>query len=856
MDDFPTCLIDKYVHWLDLSTGELEFRPVGSPWTPETSNWRLYIHKPGINQPAVLQRCGQGIASIKLIDIRSRTFNLLSSLLSPIESPKYIMATYTTAQTVEVSLPRFRLSFFVNTDGELECRSMPGYVIDRTRTCGTMFGLSNKLILRPGPTKSEDFLPPQRVIIPHGEVSFGTNGDFISVSIDTNFQQHVSWHEYTIDVDLGCLTNNTSLSGKLYQCYLHALTSHCLPDPLLGHTGTEEALYILESASCRSFQRLGVQEATLLKLISNLTPERDYYPRHLRSMATVKWNDLPALSQHHDFFRTTCTLFDYARSLEVLYVQRVAFGNFSRNQSLLTRAASRNKSYYSFDLRRLDQALYPADVIYQSRDISDLEAAEHVAFQTSWSIWNYRPSLDCWLPIRNLWDLMNSWGSLCPSDGKVSLRYSRYWLECIASRDWFLIYNRCREAINEDCQHIKIELCFSLSAVAYSKSNYKDIIPFLIVFMLDKRCRNLGPPSDRYFRLADGLAPEYTRLEDIVCKSARHMKNTPVHSLQIGRKQKRAEYNATIRKESSIVATSVSNQWPHYQSVDFPDQWFDNSAFMKALGEYDQSISRNIQLREHVLQLQDITQQYCNDWDVIPVPMPYVLSPKFITNGSSARSYSFHDVLVSRANVPTPSTDGEPIRGCVISSTAGAEAITQVASSDNLESLIKEFRNSPQPLLQLYGHGLKKSHQELLGHHSPLLVRGAVPPHELLLVYHNECSHRKDKIFSEILESLAPFQNEEEIINIAGLWPRITPRSLLRQLAQDRINELPDKWRSVIMRYATALLRYRHSIRLLKLSSKQNHEELFQETEAIRNDQLEELTPDWLLVQVRPIFTG
>ena len=130
---------------------------------------------------------------------------------------------YSIAQTVEVSLPRFRLSFFVNTDMELECRIMPGYVVDETQTRGTMFGLTNKLILRP--TKSEDFLLPRRVIIPQGEVSFRTNGDFITVSVDTGIKEHTSWHEYTIDVDLGCLTNNTSLRTKLYQCYLHAITS-------------------------------------------------------------------------------------------------------------------------------------------------------------------------------------------------------------------------------------------------------------------------------------------------------------------------------------------------------------------------------------------------------------------------------------------------------------------------------------------------------------------------------------------------------------------------------------------------------------------------------------------------------
>ena len=483
-DDFPADLIDKYVHWLDLSTGELEFRPVGSLWTSETSNWWLYMRRPGIHSHAVqpvLQKPGQGIS---LIDIRSRTFGVVSDLMSSLESPKHIVVTYT-AQMLEVFLPRFHLSFFVNTNSELECRSMPGYVIDESQTCGTMFGLINQLFLRPTRAIAKDSLLPRRVIIPQGDISFRQNGDFTSVSINTNDEQHVRWHEYTIDTDLACLTSNASLSTKLYQCYLHALTSHCLPDPLLGHTGTEEALYILRSASCRSFQRLGVDEARLLELISNLTPERIYYPSHLRSMATVKWNGLPALSQHHGFFQAACSIFDHARALEVLYDPPAIFETSNRNPSLLSRTASRNQSYYPSDLQILKQPPSPDDVNYRSRDLSDLGTAEHVAFQTSWSVWNSQPSLDASSP--NLWDVMKSWDSLGPPNSNVSLRYSQNWLKFDAAKDWFMIYELCRKAKTRGLRNSKIEMCFSLSAAAYSKSKNSVLVPFLIIFSFDQR---------------------------------------------------------------------------------------------------------------------------------------------------------------------------------------------------------------------------------------------------------------------------------------------------------------------------------------------------------------------------------
>jgi hypothetical protein len=178
---------------------------------------------------------------------------MISRLLSALESPEHIIITRTN-HALEASLSRLHLVFFVNQDSELECRSMPGYVIDELQSCGTMFGLKNQLVLRP----SNDFSEmPRRVIIPQGDIEFSLDGDFASVSIKTGTARHVHWHEYTIDTDLGRLTGNVSLHSKLYQCYLHALTSHCLPDPLLGHTGTEESLNMLQSAAFLSFQRLG-----------------------------------------------------------------------------------------------------------------------------------------------------------------------------------------------------------------------------------------------------------------------------------------------------------------------------------------------------------------------------------------------------------------------------------------------------------------------------------------------------------------------------------------------------------------------------------------------------------------------
>ena len=839
--DFPSRFVNKYIHWLDLSTHELEFRPAGSPWTSGPSCWRLYIQK---HHPCVMLQTPSQDVCIRLIDIRSSTFGVVSDLLSPLESPEHIVATLR-SKVLEVFLPRFRLSFFVNGSWELECRTIPGYVIDKNQSCGTMFGLTNKLVLCTSRASSdlEGPLPPRRVIIPQGVVSFNKNGDFTRVTINTAADQHVRWNEYTIDTELGCLRCHTTLGSKLYKCYLHALTSHCLPDPLLGHTGTEEALSILQSAACRSFQRLDLYESTLLDLISKLSPNIRSQGRS--APATVKWKDLPTLSQHHDFFFSVSSVLDRASALESLYDSPADFMISISNKQLLNREAHRNKPFYTSALNISQQTLSTSDIEYRSRDVADRGSAEH-AFRTSWSIWNAQPSFTHL--SSDLWDLMTSWKSIGAARSGVSLRYSPYWLDFDAARDWLTVYDLCLKSAKRNRRNLKIELSFSLSAAAYNKYRYSNIIPFLVIFALDERCHDLSPPQHSLYKLSDGLAPELTRLENMIAAST-----LPISSKE-GRSSGQIEdYSTVMRRESSKIARLILLQWPDYQSVDFRKQWFDKSKFSRHVHEYSLSISRNIRFREHILQLQSILQHYENV--SILAAVPYTFSPQFITSNPASASYSLCDIFWSRTNSPLPSPERVPFQGHTIPHTASTERVPPSVDRNSLEILLKELHYSRQPSLQLYGSELNNTYRELLGRDASQSTSGPVPSHEVLVLYHNECSHRKNKLFFDISSALAPSQQVEKTSDLAGLWPRITPRSILRQLARDRISRLPDQWKFVIIRYAVSFIKNQQSLRLLELSLRQEHEELFREIETIRHDTLADSSPDWLLVQVCPIFS-
>ncbi len=795
-----------------------------------------------------------GDSPIYLVDIRSATFKMVSSLLSSLETPEHIIVSRT-EKVLEVSLPRLHLSFFVNEISELECQSLPGYVVDETQSIGTMFGLKTRLVLCPSRASSEGHLLPRRLIIPQGNVSFTQQGDFARASIDTGVDKHVRWHEYIIDADLRCLTTNAGLNSKLYACYLHALTSHCLPDPLLGHTGTEEALSMLQSAPCRSFQRLDPDSEKFLKLIANLSPNRVYYPAHLTSMVTVMWNKLPALSQHHDFYTAVCSILHHARVLEALYDNPRVLEISNRNQLILDRVVSQNHMFYTQDLRSVRQQTSSNDVRYKSRDVPDATSAELVAHRTSWSIWNSKLSLDQNRP--NLWDLLNSYGSLGPASTVVSMRYSRYWLEFDAAQDWLTIYELCRKMTDStDLQDLRIKLSFSLSAASFSKSKRADVVPFIAVIATEDRFRGRLSPSETSYKLSHGVFPSLAHLRDLISECALPIHLTPANSLKVQatkkkkiERRRKIEYEEMIKKESLAAAQAMLSHWPNYLAVEFPEQWFYKSDCHGLLAKHLQSISRNIQLQGYVMQLQGMLQPYYTNY--VPTLASYAFTPCFIASASTMPSYSIRDVLAFRIPLLTREEPPLDATDLIIASTATRGSSLKPSRQDGLQSLIQELQHGHEPLLRLYGNDLAKSLDELTKRNaSQLAPLAAIPSHDSLRHYRDECSRRKDKLFLELSATLIPIQGAEKILVIAGLWPRITPRSLLCLLARNRIGSLPDQWKAAITRYAVAFLKYQQSQRLLEFAFRQSNEAFFREAKTICEGVAAESTHDWLLIQV------
>jgi hypothetical protein len=430
---------------MDMSSGEVEFRPLDRLWEPSPQNWRL-VFSP--NGPS---RMIQG--TCHLLDIRSGTFQGFAARLRPLEYSEYL-TIFLDIQSygISIELPRFRLSFFAR-GGELESKNMQGMVIDDNQCTGTMIGLSSQLVLR---HKDSTFasLPRSRcVLIPRGSVHFSLSADrnHVRVHIDTrtNFTRRVTWDKYEIDFDLGLLVGNVNLTSRLYRIYLHALCSHPLPDPLTGQTGTDHALQELQAAGSFSFQKLAEADVELLRLIGNITPRREYYPKHLSVMQTINWSpQLPALSQHHMFGTAVRKILEYAQSLTTfagLKGSNVDLDYKCESASvLMARATRRNAVYYEGGI----EASAGFDRRYDSRDFphtADHDSHGIEALKTSRLVYAWPTGLTRRLEPSELIETFKDWGNMSgPTEG-ISLMYTREWLRLDLPEKWLSIYDICHQ---------------------------------------------------------------------------------------------------------------------------------------------------------------------------------------------------------------------------------------------------------------------------------------------------------------------------------------------------------------------------------------------------------------------------
>jgi len=570
--DFPSAFIREHIYFLDVKTKELELRPLSRLWTSSPENWKIAFDQEDFRVLKCLNK--------QLIDIRSNTATSISSLLSPIEKPQHIhIFLDTQTHELEIQLPRFNLDFFQrDAQSRVESKQFRGMAIAMNQSFGAFTGLLNKLVLETEGSLSRS------IIVPHGAVTFRRKENHVEVTIDTGSRNHARHHTYQIDTQLGRLIDTGTLESKLFKSYLHAVTSHCLVDMLTGRTGTEEALYVLNSSAARSFAELTAEDIEQLTQIMQLAPQRHFYPSHLKVMQEVEWTTLSPLSQHSGFYEGVSSILDHFNSLKMFQKTPVVLPDMNKhsNNFLLARAATRDGSFQVSGFGARDHNISD-DSTYGSRERTSELAREQHTSCTARLVDQWSTHLTC---SPNLWDTFQSWRSLSGPIPKrtVLLGFDTKWLDKplpeLMSEYWCTLHY---ELSNCDSEKDKYGLMIFLSTLSYSRHSVQNVVQTLLAFATKPSTQKVIPPQYSKFKLAEGCEPSRNTIFTRVKAHWKPFYDCPERNLSAVRGEtyentdlrRKNAYQAARDEQIVKMVDALMNQWPTPTAVTPPGLLFD-----------------------------------------------------------------------------------------------------------------------------------------------------------------------------------------------------------------------------------------------------------------------------------------
>ncbi|OJA14251.1 hypothetical protein AZE42_10860 [Rhizopogon vesiculosus] len=811
--DFPASLVYDHVHWLNLSTRAIEFRPVKTMWEPSNNNWVLQFTEGG---HSVAQR-GQSA----LFDICSPTFLMIARTLRPLEDFRFLVVTCDSnagQMVVKVNLPLYGLSFFIDGEGELQSHDQRGMVVDENQSTGTMLGLVSQLVVRPKDWQTYD---DRRVIIPQGNVVVEPSGPHVHAIIHPGpGRRHYHW--YTVDAELCRLTGNVGLTNKLYKVYLHAVCSSHVADPLTKRTGVEEAMLLLQSAACYSFMKLDPFDSELLTQIGSLTVDRTWYPAHKRSMQKVHW-------QHG--------LSSYIQS--------------SREESLLERVSQRSTVLYSRDIVDSFYLTQSSSTEYTARDLVRCSDDEQRAFECASMVCHWNTMLE---PSHSLYEVFLRWVRV-PGEKThdVSLRYDKEWLKPDLGERWMSVYELCRGA---DQETHTFELAFTLSAMTYSSPENMELAVTMFAFAAIPDFRAIRSPGYDMYDLSFGLKPTERDLCRLISSSTT-FENSPEASLSQRSYEGYYELDTRRRKEfqdeclrEQTAAVNILLNWPLSDSVPrlaldvLNGSRYNKSDLTTELDNLYTNCYRNHHLKIYLDKVQNVLDEVRRTFTP-SVKQTYAFTPSNSSLVSVTTIIPTGDLF--RKHSPVIALLLEPLKQSDDSDKFSRSVVDPTPLRDVI-SMFSQCRSDQ--FGRQYSAHLEESRSHLEDE------RSLAPPRstrctDILQHYQMWCGIYSDALL-KLKEHLAPCGLTEESSYNSGHWPRITVTFLLGLLASTSKTPLCDAWKAPLTNFAMILLRLQRLRRLLKLAAGGDHEEFLKE---LANDGYQGVANtqayvDWLLIQV------
>ncbi|KAL6877133.1 hypothetical protein J3F83DRAFT_759426 [Trichoderma novae-zelandiae] len=530
--DLPASLLENRTHWLNARTKVIEVRR--RPWIRQWQDWRIDIRS----------RCATRGKKVTLVDPRSYEYRRISKVFEHFELPENLTVIQFRKGTLAVELHHLDLSFHVNNVGLLYSHELKAS-IDFNQDVGTWYGLASKIVVRDVKDRSK-----RSVIIPMGEMTWGRNKHDIHVSV--KLETGAGYCRLEVDQVVGRLSSPPERRLLLLKALCHAATSFCLPDPLTGHTGTEEALRILRSGAAQPWTPFS---PTDLQTLASLLPRREYYPQNIKRLQRVTWDPSLTTTIQND------ELEQVIRSIEARVNQLAKFSSFNADpvssvgepSQLRHRSQVRRQLYErpTRDTTNLMQTDYP----YPARDKRSTQRSDRV-YQIIKLLHAPEPRLNMSSDLTTIlesWDSIEGFRESGPSQSVQPLASQ---IEDPISSRWGSLVSMFRNIEDTSLW------AFQLGLLAFNLEVDMDLLTSFVGFCRIKEISQLEPPLHATFtRFKDRGPPSADTLESFISLAFIPLPNAR------GKKQRTAEEKEAHREQCDEQGKQLSklilDQWPH-----------------------------------------------------------------------------------------------------------------------------------------------------------------------------------------------------------------------------------------------------------------------------------------------------
>ncbi|CAL8134406.1 unnamed protein product [Orchesella dallaii] len=286
--------INSYTHWLHTKTNEVYFRPKITKSSGSVKKDPEFVLISNGQKMLLKKYPANSEFHRFVLSINSHGFNQIVNNLRKLETSDFIDITLETNQAAKkfkiyANLRRFNLTFELEKkDGLLYSQNFPGFYVSPNQAFGTFTGLQSGLLLEKKCLSDVSGFK-KLFLIQHGHIERYKNSNKAHQSVCINFLRKPPMFTFEVDQILHRLKAGNDKSAWLYLAALHASTSSPFPDTFTGLTGTEMAMWILQSGLVWSCSPYDKESLCTLQIIRNLSPHRVYYPDHLKEMQKTRW---------------------------------------------------------------------------------------------------------------------------------------------------------------------------------------------------------------------------------------------------------------------------------------------------------------------------------------------------------------------------------------------------------------------------------------------------------------------------------------------------------------------------------------------------------------------------------------